>query len=47
MKPYDLPDSRGHFGPYGGAFVAATLTHALDQLRDAYDSDHDSPTVHY
>ncbi|MEO8203488.1 MAG: tryptophan synthase subunit beta [Betaproteobacteria bacterium] len=34
---YDLPDARGHFGPYGGTFVAETLTHALDQLRDAYE----------
>ena len=30
MKPYDLPDARGHFGPYGGLFVAETLMHALD-----------------
>ena len=37
MKPYDLPDARGHFGPYGGAFVAETLMHALDELRAAYD----------
>jgi len=36
MKPYDLPDARGHFGPYGGTFVAETLFQALDQLRDAY-----------
>ncbi len=36
MKPYDLPDARGHFGPYGGVFVAETLTHALDELRAAY-----------
>lgn len=36
MKPYDLPDSSGHFGPYGGAFVAETLMDALDQLRAAY-----------
>jgi len=36
MKPYDLPDARGHFGPYGGAFVAETLKHAIDELRDAY-----------
>ena len=36
MKPYDLPDSRGHFGPYGGIFVAETLMHALDELRLAY-----------
>jgi len=34
---YDLPDARGHFGPYGGVFVAETLTHALDELRDAYE----------
>ena len=37
MKPYDLPDSRGHFGPYGGVFVAETLMHALAELRDAYE----------
>src|SRR3989442_2883962 len=33
---YDLPDSRGHFGPYGGVFVAETLIHALDELREQY-----------
>jgi tryptophan synthase beta chain len=33
---YDLPDARGHFGPYGGVFVAETLTQALDELRAAY-----------
>ena len=37
MKPYDLPDAQGHFGPYGGIFVAETLTYALQQLRDAYE----------
>jgi len=37
MKSYDFPDSRGHFGPYGGVFVAETLVHALDELRDAYE----------
>jgi len=36
MQMHDLPDARGHFGPYGGAFVAETLTHALDELRQAY-----------
>ena len=25
MRMYDLPDARGHFGPYGGVFVAETL----------------------
>ncbi|KWD61548.1 tryptophan synthase subunit beta [Burkholderia ubonensis] len=33
---YNLPDDRGHFGPYGGVFVAETLIHALDELRAAY-----------
>jgi tryptophan synthase beta chain len=37
MQMYDLPDPRGHFGPYGGIFVAETLSHALDELRDAYE----------
>ena len=34
--PYSLPDARGHFGPYGGTFVAETLIEALDELRVAY-----------
>ncbi|GAA3997626.1 tryptophan synthase subunit beta [Comamonas faecalis] len=33
---YQQPDARGHFGPYGGSFASETLTHALDQLRQAY-----------
>ena len=33
---YNLPDERGHFGEYGGVFVAETLIHALDDLRAAY-----------
>jgi tryptophan synthase beta chain len=36
MKPYDLPDALGHFGPYGGTFVSETLMHALEELRQAY-----------
>ncbi|CAN5180719.1 tryptophan synthase subunit beta [soil metagenome] len=36
-KLYDLPDSSGHFGPYGGVFVAETLMQALDELRVAYE----------
>src|SRR5919108_695051 len=36
MQMYDLPDERGHFGPYGGIFVAETLSQALDELRAAY-----------
>jgi tryptophan synthase beta chain len=34
--PYDLPDAAGHFGPYGGVFVAETLISALDELREQY-----------
>ena len=33
---YQLPDARGHFGPYGGTFVAETLSHALNELNAAY-----------
>src|SRR3954470_6948505 len=33
---YDLPDATGHFGPYGGVFVAETLIHALDELKREY-----------
>jgi tryptophan synthase beta chain len=34
--PYNLPDAGGHFGPYGGIFVAETLMPALAELREAY-----------
>lgn len=37
MKVYDLPDARGHFGPYGGVFVAETLIAALEELRVQYE----------
>jgi tryptophan synthase beta chain len=37
MKMYELPDARGHFGRYGGVFVAETLVHALEELKDAYE----------
>ena len=33
---YALPDATGHFGPYGGTFVAETLRGALDELTAAY-----------
>ena len=32
-----LPDERGHFGPYGGRFVAETLMGPLEELRLAYE----------
>ena len=31
-----VPDRRGHFGPYGGRYVAETLMPALTELEDAY-----------
>ena len=31
-----LPDASGHFGPYGGRFVAETLMLPLDELTEAY-----------
>jgi len=34
--PYQLPDAQGHFGPYGGVFVAETLIPALEELKAAY-----------
>ncbi len=43
MKPYDLPDASGHFGIYGGKFVAETLIQAVDELRDAYERYRQDP----
>src|SRR5690348_8688373 len=39
----DLPDERGHFGPYGGVFVAETLIAALDELKTQYARYRDDP----
>ena len=36
MYEYQQPDPTGHFGIYGGSFVSETLTHAINELRDAY-----------
>jgi len=33
---YNMPDERGHFGPYGGIFVAETLMPAITELNEAY-----------
>ncbi|QTQ30706.1 Tryptophan synthase, beta subunit [Aromatoleum bremense] len=41
--PYRFPDPSGHFGPYGGVFVAETLIPALDELRAAYEACRDDP----
>lgn len=34
---YNLPDEYGHFGIYGGRFVAETLLQPLEELRLAYE----------
>lgn len=36
IEDYKLPDDKGHFGPYGGLFVAETLMGPLKDLREAY-----------
>jgi tryptophan synthase beta chain len=36
MPSYQQPDVAGHFGIYGGSFVSETLTHAINELREAY-----------
>jgi tryptophan synthase beta chain len=36
MRMHDLPDETGHFGRYGGVFVAETLMAALEELKEAY-----------
>lgn len=33
---YNMPDERGHFGPYGGLFVAETLIPAVEELDAAH-----------
>ena len=43
MINYQQPDARGHFGHYGGSFVAETLVHALDELNAAYEKYRNDP----
>ena len=40
---YNLPDEKGHFGTYGGKFVAETLMVPLEELQLAYDKYIDDP----
>lgn len=41
-----LPDARGHFGPYGGRYVAETLMPALMELEQVYRACRRDPTFH-
>ena len=43
MSSHPLPDERGHFGPYGGIFVAETLMHPIEELRAAYERYRQDP----
>ena len=43
MRVGELPDEHGHFGPYGGVFVAETLIEALAELREEYESARKDP----
>ncbi len=43
MKPYNYPDERGHFGRFGGIFVAETLMHAIKELNEAYEKYKNDP----
>jgi len=36
-EPSQMPDSAGHFGPYGGVFVPETLMPAVQQLKQEYE----------
>jgi tryptophan synthase beta chain len=40
------PDAGGHFGPYGGRFVAETLMPLLLRLEEAYAATKDDPKFH-
>jgi len=40
----DLPDAGGHFGPYGGRFVAETLMGPLQELTQAYEKYRQDPS---
>ena len=40
------PDDRGHFGSYGGRFVAETLMPLILEVERAYDSVRSSPAFH-
>src|SRR5438876_75043 len=39
----NLPDARGHFGPYGGRFVPETLMHPLQELEEEYSRAQQDP----
>jgi tryptophan synthase beta chain len=44
FSKWAFPDKRGHFGPYGGRFVAETLMEPLRELEEAYLQLRDDPS---
>ena len=42
-EAYNMPDEKGHFGPYGGMFVAETLMLPIQELNKAYQHYMDDP----
>ena len=42
-ETYNFPDAKGHFGPYGGVFVAETLQAALLELNIEYEKARTDP----
>ena len=39
----NVPDARGHFGPYGGRYVPETLMHPLQELEAEYAGAQQDP----
>lgn len=37
------PNAQGHFGPYGGQFIAETLAGPVERLREAYEAAKEDP----
>jgi len=46
VSQYCYPDDRGHFGVFGGRYVAETLMPALLELEEAYAKIQDDPEFH-
>ena len=43
MNTHKLPDSRGHFGKFGGKYVIETLMPALRELETLYEEAQKDP----
>ncbi len=43
INTHSLPDANGHFGPYGGRFIAETLMGPVEELRQAYEDLRNDP----